>query len=133
YKSAAGQATKGVSNTTIKGLPFKSAPLKPIQSDSIMETNPDYFFVSPYGDMPKAEKTNTLIPEFKLNARENPEENSATASITNAYERINPLRVVPYRLRFRIDYVTTNLDNEPLFDGLESYAGLGEVRYNNPM
>ncbi len=133
YKASAGQATKGPGGTSIKGLPFKAPPLKPIQIDSIIETNPDYFFVSPFGDMPKEEKSMTLIPEFKLNERESSSENVSSTGINPAYERINPLRVVPYRLRFRIDYVTTNLDNEPLFGGLESYAGLGEVRFNNPM
>lgn len=31
-------------------------------------------------------------------------------------------RIVPYRLTFRTDYVTTQLDNSLLFDGLQSYA-----------
>ncbi|MBK7408593.1 MAG: hypothetical protein IPJ40_11350 [Saprospirales bacterium] len=35
----------------------------------------------------------------------------------------NPSRIIPYRLKFRTDFVTTQLDNAPLFDGLNSYAG----------
>ena len=31
-------------------------------------------------------------------------------------------KIVPYRLQFRTDYVTTQLDNSLLFDGLNSYA-----------
>jgi hypothetical protein len=37
--------------------------------------------------------------------------------------RFNPSRIVPYRLRFRTDFVTTNPDNNLLFEGLDSYAG----------
>lgn len=36
--------------------------------------------------------------------------------------RFRPGRIVPYRLTFRTDYVTTQLDNSLLFDGLQSYA-----------
>lgn len=35
----------------------------------------------------------------------------------------NPSRITPYRLKFRTDFVTTQLDNAPLFDGLNSFAG----------
>jgi hypothetical protein len=38
-------------------------------------------------------------------------------------ERINVNRIVPYRLRFRNDFVTTTADNNLLFEGLDSYAG----------
>lgn len=33
-------------------------------------------------------------------------------------------RIIPYRLKFRTDYVTTQLDNGVLFDGLNSYSGV---------
>jgi hypothetical protein len=33
-------------------------------------------------------------------------------------------RIIPYRLKFRTDYVTTQLDNSLLFDGLSSFAGV---------
>lgn len=36
--------------------------------------------------------------------------------------RFRPGRIVPYRLTFRTDFVTTQLDNSLLFDGLQSYA-----------
>ncbi len=36
--------------------------------------------------------------------------------------RFRPGRIVPYRLKFRTDYVTTKMDNTLLFDGLESIA-----------
>jgi hypothetical protein len=37
--------------------------------------------------------------------------------------RFNPSRIIPYRLLFRTDFVTTTMDNSLLFEGLESYAG----------
>lgn len=36
--------------------------------------------------------------------------------------RFRPGRIIPYRLQFRTDYVTTQLDNSLLFEGLESFA-----------
>ena len=35
----------------------------------------------------------------------------------------NPSRIIPYRLKFRTDFLTTQIDNAPLFDGLNSFAG----------
>ena len=37
--------------------------------------------------------------------------------------RFNPAQITPYRLKFRTDYVSTDLDNNLLFEGLDSYAG----------
>lgn len=35
----------------------------------------------------------------------------------------NTLKIIPYRLHFRTDYFNTSVDNNLLFDGLESFAG----------
>ncbi|MBX2817077.1 MAG: outer membrane protein assembly factor, partial [Saprospiraceae bacterium] len=37
--------------------------------------------------------------------------------------RINRLRIIPYRLKFQLHGLTTNVDNSLLFGGLDSYAG----------
>lgn len=39
-------------------------------------------------------------------------------------EAFRSSRIIPYRLKFRTDYVTTQLDNSLLFDGLSSFAGV---------
>lgn len=39
-----------------------------------------------------------------------------------AFTRFNPSRTVGYRLRFRTDFITTDMDNSLLFEGLDSYA-----------
>lgn len=45
--------------------------------------------------------------------------------------KFNPSRITPYRLKFRTDFVTTQLDNSLLFGGLDSYAGTRET-YSYP-
>ncbi len=42
-------------------------------------------------------------------------------------------RITPYRLKFRNDYITTTMDNSPLFGGLNSYAGSPEGFQMQPM
>ncbi|MEZ4942927.1 MAG: hypothetical protein R3D58_18795 [Saprospiraceae bacterium] len=41
----------------------------------------------------------------------------------NSVIRFQPSRIVPYRLRFRTDFISTTMDNNLLFEGLDSYAG----------
>lgn len=45
--------------------------------------------------------------------------------------KFRPARITPYRLKFRTDFVTTQLDNSLLFGGLDSYAGTREA-YSYP-
>jgi len=46
--------------------------------------------------------------------------------------RFRPGRIVPYRLQFRTDYVTTQLDNSLLFEGLESFAAAPQPGFGYP-
>ena len=41
---------------------------------------------------------------------------------TNPVIRFNPSQIIPYRLKFRTDYVSTSLDNNLLFGGMETFA-----------
>ncbi len=41
----------------------------------------------------------------------------------NSVIRFQPSRIVPYRLRFRTDFISTTMDNNLLFEGLDSYVG----------
>lgn len=131
YKGTVSRRVTG--KQTISGFPLKSAPLKPVKRDTIRETNPDYFFQSPFDDMDEKEDKKELIPEFSVSDLAPKMDNIESIAKQPRFEKINPMRVTPYRLRFRIDYVNTTVDNNPLFEGLESYAGTGEVVYNNPM
>jgi hypothetical protein len=42
----------------------------------------------------------------------------------NTVIRFNPSQIIPYRLKFRTDYVSTSLDNNLLFEGLNPYNGV---------
>lgn len=42
---------------------------------------------------------------------------------TNPLVRFYPFKIIPYRLRFRTDYVSTTMDNNQMFDGLQLYEG----------
>jgi len=46
--------------------------------------------------------------------------------------KFRPARITPYRLKFRTDFVTTQVDNSLLFGGLDTYAGTGDEQYNYP-
>ncbi|MEK7254951.1 MAG: BamA/TamA family outer membrane protein, partial [Bacteroidota bacterium] len=45
---------------------------------------------------------------------------------TKKVQQFRSSRIIPYRLKFRTDFVTTQLDNSLLFDGLSTYAGVPE-------
>ncbi len=46
--------------------------------------------------------------------------------------RFRPARISPYRLKFRTDYVVTQLDNSLLFEGLESYTANQQEIFSYP-
>ncbi|MFN7119959.1 MAG: hypothetical protein ACK4TA_24405, partial [Saprospiraceae bacterium] len=46
--------------------------------------------------------------------------------------RFRPGRITPYRLQFRTDYVTTQLDNSLLFEGLESFSAAPQSGFGYP-
>ena len=49
----------------------------------------------------------------------------------NKVHKFNPSKIVASRVRFRVDNFTTKMDNEPLFEGLESVAGdQNNLNYN---
>lgn len=50
----------------------------------------------------------------------------------NSVIRFNPSQIIPYRLKFRTDYISTSIDNNLLFEGLNSYAGTPEFETPPP-
>ena len=101
--------------------------------DSIPEERPLILFQSEFDDRdmirkPRAEGEATIQlaspitpedqPEMPLPLLNNP---IASGEKPDVYP-FRPGRIVPYRLQFRTDYVTTQLDNSLLFEGLDSYA-----------
>jgi hypothetical protein len=49
----------------------------------------------------------------------------------NSVVKFYPFKIIPYRLRFRTDYISTTMDNNRMFDGLELYEGK-DSRLNIP-
>lgn len=87
------------------------------QEDTISEAN--YHFVTPFG---------------KMNESQQEQDRLAKASVLGGNARsvyMNPgpvqpfkqARITPKKLRFRLDYLITQADNNLLFEGLDSYAG----------
>lgn len=87
----------------------------------------NYFFQTPFDEeeMPSKESQTTQNEQEV----EQPVDRQRTivqpAQYLNGKEpfRFKSSRIIPYRLKFRTDFVTTNLDNNILFDGLNSFAG----------
>jgi hypothetical protein len=116
-----------------------SLPESNIAADSITPVQPGWLFQAP---------EHLLIapplpaePEFAREQPTEPREEQAVSTVP--VEPLRPVRprgpfqfgqpgniilflpsqIIPYRLRFRTDYISTTIDNNLLFEGLDSYAG----------
>lgn len=74
-------------------------------------------FITKYGDITEEETSETVRPERA---------NEPKVSGANKMMPLNPLNIVPYRLRFKITDSGVNFDNSMLFEGMNSYIGGGE-------
>ncbi|MCP3929386.1 MAG: hypothetical protein GY705_09835 [Bacteroidetes bacterium] len=113
----------------------QQSPVKEIEIVEIPEEKPDtgkididnYLFQSEFDDeeMPVVEKR---PPPTQQQFEENIIISSASAKTYYQPDqkeviKFRPGRIIPYRLKFRTDFFTTQLDNSLLFEGLDSYAG----------
>jgi hypothetical protein len=92
--------------------------------DTLSETNPNLYFQTPFDNIEqKREETPFIINGENPNQTPIIENTSNVPEILNAngLYRIDPLKVVPYRLRFRLLDFNTTIDNNPLFGGLNSF------------
>ncbi len=78
------------------------APTKPVIEEIVMEAPADSVTPAPRNEF---KATKPLIEFGKQ----------------NAIIRFNPPQIQSYRLRFRTDYISTTMDNNLLFEGLERY------------
>ncbi|MEN0050976.1 MAG: hypothetical protein AAF806_28180, partial [Bacteroidota bacterium] len=85
---------------------------EPTPTESVPETPPT--------EIVEEEPAEPIIPSFE--PIEQPKEE---ASESDLYKFI-PGRIIPYRLKFKVNYITTKMDNEQLFGGLNSYSGMPE-------
>ncbi len=71
----------------------------------------------------------------KVEEEEPPAQLAKTAVTKASSERWYPFRpstITPYRLRFKIDYVGSDMSNEPLFEGLNSFSGVPQASSFQP-
>ncbi len=140
------QAEKEKSPTapdTLSEPPLSPAPppasdtLPQPPTDTAQAVLPDYLFQSEFDDedIPApwqnaetdtahhAPVVSPLQPEYEQPAYYPPVVALEQTSTIHRIHKFQPGRIVPYRLKFRTEFVTTQLDNTQLFDGLNSYAG----------
>ncbi|MEM9886471.1 MAG: hypothetical protein AAF849_11320 [Bacteroidota bacterium] len=107
------------------------------------EESTDYFFQSEFDDEEKEETEEVLEEETKevvVQEEEKVEEEEEVdvpsfepievkeEVAENEYKgyKFNPGKIIPYRLKFRVDDISTQMDNEQLFGGLNTYSGMPE-------
>jgi hypothetical protein len=107
----------------------------PAVRDTMDITDPRYLFQAPFS---KPEAPLTEEPIIVIEPEEPVVQDEAVqpGSIPVQYnpERViefRPVRAIAHRLRFKLDYVTTTMDNSLLFTSLDSYAGTNQ-EYDNP-
>lgn len=92
-----------------------------------LEIDPKYLFQVPF---PVPEKT---VKEESINAANDENAVVEFTPSSNVRREYDPSAVIPFykpriiaaRLRYKLDFVTTTVDNSLLFGGLDTYAGFG--------
>lgn len=121
-------------------VPSEPKPETPVQNRDTSKIDIDnYLFQSEFDDdeepiitvkeeKPKAEilqqegqQDNLVVSDQPVENRQPANPNPPGYTVDGVY-RYRPGLVTPYRLKFRTDYVTTQLDNSLLFEGLESFS-----------
>lgn len=109
---------------------------KPLETEAPKEAEPDsnkididnYLFQSEFDEEEVPTTITDKVEEEDENEAQFPSFNYRPAKEKSRPEKkvhkFRPGRITPYRLKFRTDYVTTQLDNSLLFDGLNSYSGV---------
>ncbi len=126
----------------IKEAPVVEAPAPPAKRDTSKVDIDNYFFQSEFDNnepapVVKVEEEDGSI-EIKKETAPPPSTQPAltydasSVPFESKVIRFRPSRIVPYRLKFRTDFVTTQLDNNLLFGGLDSYAGSRQDTYRTP-
>ena len=91
----------------------------------------NYMFQSEFEDDEKVPTVDVDEKTGEINLNETPEMEEIAES--PKVMRFRPSRITPYRTKFRTDFVTLQLDNDLLFEGLETFAGLGnQYSYQPP-
>lgn len=107
------------------------------EQDAMDFADPRYLFQSPFvrPDTPAPERDVIVVePLPRQEQTEEIPESSDQKPVNYEPERViefKPVRAVAHRLRFKLDYVTTTMDNSLLFTSLDTYAATKQ-QYENP-
>ena len=93
-----------------------------IRSSQSSDDGKEYLFQSEFPDM-ETDKTEKIMESAIQNQVVLNTSISARPEAQVDSQPINRLRIVPYRLKFKLHDLSTNMDNNLLFGGLDSYAG----------
>ena len=123
------------SNKTITDANSGNKPVagnKPSAKQKTEKKKNDYLFQSEFDDFEfpergKEEEKKTVDKQEEIVSEIRVEETDEPKVM-----KFRPARITPYRLKFRTDFVTTQMDNSLLFGGLDTYAGTGDEQYNYP-
>jgi hypothetical protein len=96
-----------------------------IRSRRSNEDGKKYLFQSEYGDM-ETDQTERILENAVANQVVLNTTITSRAETEVDSQPINRLRIVPYRTKFKLYDLSTNMDNNLLFGGLDSYAGFKE-------
>lgn len=136
------QPVKTVLEVVEEVSPTETTPTEPVVKEEKVDID-NYLFQSEFDD---DESVAPVKKENQAPAKDKSQTSPATIYIegqTAGYSKvvppadvhkihkIRPGKVKPYRPQFRTDYVTTQMDNSLLFEGLESY-GANPDGYNYP-
>jgi hypothetical protein len=119
-------------NDPLDGVTFREL------QDTIRTIKPEWTFQIPenWTTSPIPEKIVKETPE-KFESmeviRDQPSSGNFQSTVfNNEVIRFNQSRIVPYRLKFRTDYISTTTDNSLLFEGLDAYAGSPNQNISTP-
>lgn len=116
-----------------------SIPVKPDEQilkeeHQTQEIAEDFKFQALYADPPVLEPLNVRIADNdKLNNRDFNLQSIQRRRTSSPLERYDNVRAIAANRKFALTDVTTKLDNELLFEGLESYTGDMQQLLKNPM
>ncbi len=105
-----------------EGLLFQSEFEDPIKSGFLLDDSEKKMEVET--DDSEILKRNASVATEEISTRSTPSEQYVGV-------RFNPSRIVPYRLKFRTDLLTTKMDNSLLFGGLDNFAATPQAGNQN--
>ena len=110
-------------NSTYLGFLFDKPNEQIIAQEGVVQQNKDiqdaeYKFQSKFGDFEKQKSTFSELPK-----KEQPLWVNNLGLKEKEVVRFNFVQATAARLRFRVDDLSSNMDNNPLFSGLGSFAG----------